>query len=225
MKFPDEKRRWRSLPWRSIAVVIVALVLLNVLYGQIDIDDLHKFAAGLNGPLVFLGILVLPLLGFPVSVLHVFAGVRWGAQLGISLVVLSILLQLLASYALVRLFRPLFAARLEPLRQRIPEGAHGPVALFTMLVPGVPYFAKNYVLPLIGMPLRVYLLWCFPMHSLRSMVPIVFGDLSNNLTPTRIVALCLYGTAIALACAWAFRRLRAQLEGRPPAAGDPTRSA
>ncbi|MFT3869191.1 MAG: hypothetical protein QM715_12100 [Nibricoccus sp.] len=203
---------------------VVVIVALQFAYSRIDLSALRAATLEMNGAFVFLALVILPLLGFPVSVLHVFAGVRWGGVVGTSLVTASILLQLLASYGLVHLFRPLFAARLEPLRRRIPEGAHGPVSLFTMLVPGVPYFAKNYVLPLIGVPLPTYLLWCFPLHALRATVPVIFGDQADHLTPTRIVLFCLYGTVIVLSCGWAFRRLQSQLADPPQAAGDPTQN-
>jgi uncharacterized membrane protein YdjX (TVP38/TMEM64 family) len=224
MELPEARPQRNSPPWRLIAGAVVALVLINVLYGQIDLREMRAVAERLNGGLMFLALVILPLLGFPVSVLHVLAGIRWGAPLGVSLVIASILLQLLASYGLVQVFRSRFARRLEPLRQRIPEGAHGPVTLFTMLLPGVPYFAKNYVLPLIGVPLRTYLLWCFPVHSLRAAVAVIFGDQTDQLTPTRIVIFCAYGAVIGLTCAWAFRRLRAQLAGQPRVASDPTQN-
>lgn len=224
VKTPENTSRSIPRPWRTIVGAVVVIVALNLVYSRVDLNALRVATLELNGGLVFLALVVLPLLGFPVSVLHVLAGVRWGGAVGTSLVTASILLQLLASYGLVHVFRPLFAARLEPLRRRIPEGAHGPVSLFTMLVPGVPYFAKNYVLPLVGVPLPTYLLWCFPLHALRATVPVVFGDQSDHLTPVRIVLFCLYGTVIMLSCGWAYRRLRSQLAGPPQAASDPTQS-
>jgi uncharacterized membrane protein YdjX (TVP38/TMEM64 family) len=224
VKPPENTLRSIVRPWRLVAVAIIVIVVINLAYGQIDLNALRRAAMELNGGLVFLALVLLPLIGFPVSVLHVFAGVRWGGVVGVSLVTISILLQLLASYGLVHLFRPLFARRLEPLRRRIPEGAHGPVSLFAMLIPGVPYFAKNYVLPLIGVPLPTYLLWCFPLHALRATVPVIFGDQTDHLTPLRIVFFCLYGTVIMLACAWAYRRLRSQLLDPSQAADDPTQN-
>jgi uncharacterized membrane protein YdjX (TVP38/TMEM64 family) len=198
---------------------------MHFLYGQISVSELAALAERLNGWLVFAGVLVLPLVGFPVSVLHLLAGMRWGIPEGMALVTASIFLQLLASHGVVQMARPLFARRLGNVRRRIPHGAHGPVSLFTMLLPGVPYFAKNYVLPLIGVPLRTYMAWCFPLHSLRATVPVIFGDQADELTPLRVVLYGVYGAAILLACAWVFRRLRGQIGDRPPEVNDPTRSA
>jgi uncharacterized membrane protein YdjX (TVP38/TMEM64 family) len=191
-----------------VAIGLLILAAILFLYSRVDIDRVHQWTEALDSWLVFLLIVVLPLVGFPVSVVHMLAGIRWGTAVGLQLVVISIALQLLASFALVHLFRPVFEKRLEKVRRKIPAGAHGPVCLFTMLLPGVPYFAKNYVLPLVGVPLRTYLLWCFPLHALRSSVGVMFGDASDELTPQRIAFFVVYGLTIAAACTWAFRRIR-----------------
>jgi uncharacterized membrane protein YdjX (TVP38/TMEM64 family) len=201
-------------------LVVVALVGITLLYGLIDVKEVHRRAEDFNGFTVFALITILPLLGFPVTVTHAVAGMRFGVGLGLVIVAGSILLQMLASFALVKAVPKLFAKRLKHLRERLPRGAHGPVTLFTILLPGVPYFAKNYVLPLIGVPLRTYLLWGLPVHIVKSAIGILFGDMSDDLSPLRITGFVLY-TIISLgACAWAFRRLQVQLKAQRPKAGD-----
>lgn len=225
MNFSIKKVQWSSLPWLKISIGLVLLVGIALLYQRIDVDQVHAYAQKQNSGLVFALITLLPLVGFPVTVLHVVAGMRWGPQLALPLVALSIALQLLASYALVRMFRPLFQKRLADLRERIPKGAHGPVCLFTALLPGVPYFAKNYVLPLIGVPLRTYLIWCLPLHIARSSIAVIFGHESDQLTPGRIAFFVVYFVFISLSCAWVFRRMKAEVGGPSPAASGQTRSA
>jgi uncharacterized membrane protein YdjX (TVP38/TMEM64 family) len=199
------------LPWRSVVVAVVVCVAAALLSRKIDVDTVHEYAARLNGGVAFLLLTLLPLGGFPVTPLHVAVGIRFGVKLGLLLVTASVLLQLLASYALVHLFRDKFARRLEAVRQRIPRTAHSSMCLFTMLLPGVPYFAKNYVLPVLGVPLRTYLLICLPIHVARSSVAIIFGDESDELTPGRIAALVAYFAATLLVSWWMFRRLRSQM--------------
>lgn len=199
------------MPWRLIVVAAIVCIGLGVLSHYVTIDMVHEQADRLNGFVAFLLLTLLPLVGFPVSVLHVAAGIRFGTGLGLALVTLSILLQLLASYVLVHSFRRKFSKRLEPVKERIPRGAHGAMSLFTMLVPGVPYFAKNYVLPVLGVPLSTYLAICWPIHAVRSSVAIFLGDKSDELTPTRIAALSVYFLTMVFASWWMFRRLRAQM--------------
>jgi uncharacterized membrane protein YdjX (TVP38/TMEM64 family) len=202
--------------------VLAGLVALSLLYRRIDIDRLHELARDLNGTVVFLALTLLPLAGFPVSVMHAVAGVRFGFALALPLVALSILLQLLLSYALVRAAPGFFARRLEPLRKRLPRAAHWPLTLFTLLLPGAPFFAQNYVLPLVGVPLRIFLAVALPLHLVRSVVGVTFGELSDQLTPWSVAGFAAYGLSVTLACGFAFRRLRDRLRDPPRAAGGPT---
>jgi uncharacterized membrane protein YdjX (TVP38/TMEM64 family) len=201
-------------------VGVLVCVAFGVAYQFIDMDEVRDYAGRVNGAVAFALLVVLPLVGFPVSVLHMAAGIRFGIGWGLVLVAASIVLQLLLSYALVHLWRKRFARWLEPVRKRIPEAAHGTMCLFTMLLPGVPYFAKNYVLPLLGVPLRTYLVWCIPTHVVRSVVGVAFGDQSGHLTPTRIAVFVLYGLSVAGASWWMWRRLQSQFADRRTAAGD-----
>jgi uncharacterized membrane protein YdjX (TVP38/TMEM64 family) len=216
---PKTSPRSSAIPWRAIIIGVLVCVAAALLYRKFDIDTVHEYASGLNGVVVFLLLTVLPLFGFPVTVLHVVVGMRFGIPLGLTLAAISITLQLLASYLLVHFFREKFARRLEPVRQRIPKTAHGSMCLFTMLLPGVPYFAKNYVLPLLGVPFRTYLLVCLPIHIIRSSIAIIFGEMSDDLTPTRITCLVLYFAATFSVSWWMFRRMRAQVKKTPARSG------
>ncbi len=220
-RFQEWRQRIRPTHVLLGVACLAALVGLYWLYGLINIDALHAEAARLDGGWVFVAITLLPLAGFPVSVLHVIAGVRFGAGMGLLLVGISIAIQLVASHALVRLAPDFFARRVEPLRRRLPQAAHRPLTQFTMLLPGAPYFAQNYVLPLMGVPLGTYLIWGFLIHLVRSISGIIFGDVSDDLTLPRLGGFLLYGIAITVTCAWSFRNLRRQLQDRPQGEGDP----
>lgn len=217
-------RRLKVTPrqWRLAAFLVIVLLLLSWLYQQIDVAALHDRAAKVSGPMVFILMTVLPLLGFPVSVLHAVAGVRFGLGWGFVLVAISILLQLLAAHRIVGLAPHFFARRLNALRRRLPDAAHQPLTIFTMLLPGAPYSAQLYVLPLVGVPLKVYLAWSLPINVARSIVGIAFGEFSDRLTPLTVSLFLLYGVTIMVLSAWSFQRLRKQIAaGRPPVEGDP----
>ena len=208
--------------YRSARFWLTAIAVLGgiaLLYHQVDLDRVREIALRLNGGVAFLLLTVLPLVGFPVSVLHVAAGVRFGVPLGLGLVWLSILLQLLATYGLVHWKRRFFARRFKSLRDKIPPGAQVPVTVFTLLIPGAPFFAQNYTLALIGVPLRLYLSICLPMHAARSSIAVILGGASQHLTPGRVVLLLLYVAAILGASWWAYRRIRSTLGDRPAGAG------
>ncbi len=212
-----------DLPWGKIAIgALVAGALAALLYRQLDIEAVHAAAARLPAGAAFALLVVLPLAGFPASLLHVAAGIRFGAAAGLALVSLSILLQLLASHALVSRWRARFERLrwLRRVRERIPDGAHASVCLFTVLLPGAPYAAINYTLPLLGVPLRTFLLCAWPLHTLRSTVTVLLGDQSAHLTALRLAVLIGYALLILAASWWTYRRLQAQFAVPPPAAGD-----
>lgn len=201
------------------AAIFAAIGGLFAYYG--DIDAVHAAADRLNPVVAFALLVFLPLVGFPASILHVVAGIRFGGKLGMLLVSISILLQLLASYAIVRIWRErLDRSRwLKQVRARLPEGTHSSICILAVLLPGAPYAAINTVLPLIGVPLRTYLLCCWPIHTLRSTITVTLGDQSDRLTPSRLAVLAVYALAIFAASWWTYRRMKAQLEGQPSVAG------
>jgi uncharacterized membrane protein YdjX (TVP38/TMEM64 family) len=176
-----------------------------------ELEAVHEYAARLNGGVAFALLVVLPLLGFPASVLHVAAGVRFGAPLGLALVSLSIVIQLFASYGFVRLWRHHFSARLAHWRSRVPRGAHGSICVVTVLLPGAPFSVVNYILPLIGVPLRTYVLCCWPLHTLRATVTVLLGGETGHFTTTRVLVLMGYALLLLVASGWTYRRLRRQL--------------
>jgi uncharacterized membrane protein YdjX (TVP38/TMEM64 family) len=139
-----------------------------------------------------------------------------------ALVSTSILLQLIASHAIVRIWRQRFehARWVQKIRERIPEGAHASVSIFTVLLPGMPFAAVNYVLPLVGVPLRTFLICAWPLHTLRSTVTVIFGDQSDQLTAARLTVLMVYALMILGASWWTYRRLQSKFEGPPPVASD-----
>lgn len=222
----NKARRKRGLPpvpWKRLIPFVVGFALIIGLFSYFgDIDAVHAAADRLNPFAAFALLAILPLFGFPASILHIVAGIRFGGKLGLLLVSLSILLQLFASYAIVKLWRDRLdrSKWLRQVRERLPEGTHSSICVFTVLLPGAPYSAINYVLPLIGVPLRTFILCCWPLHTLRSTITVFFGDQSDRLSPARLAVLVVYALSIFAVSWWMYRRVRSQLEGPPSAAGD-----
>lgn len=212
-------RRMKSSRLALIALLLAGAGIFLWFRGSQTLEALHAWAGGIDGGLLFAALTALPLLGFPVSVLHAATGAKFGLPLGLLLVGVSIVLQLAASYAIVRLAPEFFARRFDWLRRRLPPATHRSLTLFTMLLPGAPYFAQNYVLAVTGVPFGIFFTYSFPIHFGRSVVGVIFGEWSGDMTPARVALLVLYATTVTIACALAFRRLRAQLRSQRPAAG------
>jgi uncharacterized membrane protein YdjX (TVP38/TMEM64 family) len=205
-----------------VTVLLAVGLVAGLLNRQIDPAAIHERAAQVDGITAFALLTLLPLVGFPASILHVAAGIRFGSALGLMLVSASVVLQLLASYTLVHLFRRWFdrVEWIHRVRDRIPRGAHASLCVFAVMLPGAPYAAINYSLPLIGVPLRTYLLCCWPLHSLRATITVFLGGQSDHLTGGRLAVLGAYGILILGASWWTFLRLRSQLGDPRAAAGD-----
>jgi uncharacterized membrane protein YdjX (TVP38/TMEM64 family) len=220
--------RGHALAPRHLVTAAIVLVFLGVLFwfrGQLDLKTLHDHANEFSTGWVLAALTILPLLGFPVSVMHAVTGAKFGLPLGMTFVGVSIAVQLVASYGLVRLAPEFFAKRLAWLRRRLPPATHRPLTLFTLLLPGAPYFAQNYVLAVMGVPFRIFFCYAFPINFGRSLVGVIFGEWSGNMTPARIAVFVVYTAALMLFCGLAFRRLRAQLRSRRPGESDLTQSA
>ncbi len=211
--------RW-SRPW--VRVLLAALLVGGLwwwLRDHVDVHTVHEQAQRLNAGVGTALLFVLPLLGFPASLLHVAVGMRFGVGLGLLLVGLSIGFQIAVSYAVVMRWRRPFERRFGSLRRRIPSGAHRSIAILAVLMPGAPYAGINYALPLAGVPLRTLLLYCWPLHLLRSTITVAFGDQSDQLTPARLAGFAGYAVVLIAGSWMVYRRLRHQL-GDPPAAED-----
>lgn len=208
-------QRW----WKVLTVVALIAGAWALAARGVDIHTVHDKAGELNGGVAFGLLVLLPLGGVPIGVLHFAMGVRFGIFWGLALTGLSIPLQLMAFYGLVRWQKNFFRNKFKALRGRVPADAHQEATIFTLLIPGAPYFAQNYALALMGVPFRTCLRWAFPLHFLRATMTVILGDQSDHLTPGRIAGLVLYGMALLGASWWSYRRLQARLTGRPRAAG------
>src|SRR5688572_16691838 len=212
---------------RRIAAAIaiaIALVAFIVFREQLNLKNLHAHALEMNAAMVLLCLFALPLLGFPVSVMHAVAGAKFGLPWGMTFVGLSIVFQLFASYGIVRLAPHFFAERFAWLRKKLPPATHRSLVLFTVLLPGAPYFAQNYALAITRVPFWLFFKFALPIAFIRSITGVIFGEWSGDMTPGRIAFFVAYTATIMLICGLAFRRLRARLQNPPRGGNGRTRS-
>ncbi|RYD17504.1 MAG: DedA family protein [Verrucomicrobiaceae bacterium] len=143
------------------------------------------------------GFLVLPMVGFPISVLLVIAGMRFGFWWGMSLAAVGIFLHNAAAYWLVHgKLRERFRGMLERRGYKLPELTKANQVWFTVLfasVHGPPYAAKIYLLALTEVSFRVYLLVGAPVYILFCVIPIGAGSSALAVNPW-----WLYGALAAM---------------------------
>lgn len=202
---------WRGI-WqrhrKPIIIGVLAAVGLALAWGRVDVEMLQDWTADLPGWAVIAGLILLPLVGCPVSPLIVLVSMRFGLAGGFAATAAAIVAQHTLAWALVRIAPAFFAQRLSGIRQRIPDGAHAEITVFTALLPGAPYWSQLYVLPLIGVPWFKLMLVASPVHMVRSVSGIVFGQVMTHLTIGWMIVLGVYIAALISCCLWAGRRLR-----------------
>lgn len=202
----------------GVLAFIAFLVALNL----IGLERVKEAADALPGAAAFALLVLLPLAGFPVSVLHVAAGLRFGTIPGYGWVALSIALQLLASYPLGKWLAARKPHWVEPVARQVPSGRNHLKCIFVMLLPGAPYWLKNYSLPALGVPFLTYYLWCLPFHLGHSVVGVVLGGENRELGWGGSLLLLMYIGAMTLGAALAWRGMRRQARAQPKGEDDPT---
>ena len=163
---------------------MVALALGALVWWLIAIDydwqSIPRAMSRLNTGAVLALTITLPLFGFPISMVYLLIGARFGPVVGLAVVTGVTALHLIGTHWIARSFlREPLKRFLERRNHRVPEVPHGEnaaVALMVMLAPAIPYFIRNYVLALSGIPLRIYFGIALPIHVLRSYVALFLGD-------------------------------------------------
>ena len=74
------------------SLCLAGFVVLSIFWGRLDPDTLHARAQALPAWAVIAAISLLPLVGLPVSLLHLVAGVRFGFWAGMLVVALTTVL-------------------------------------------------------------------------------------------------------------------------------------
>ena len=149
--------------WSGLLVGAVFLGLLAYVIMTYDPSTwLNDFLNRSTNPLVFAALMaVLPIFGIPVSIFLVLVGMIFGITTGILVTGGLMLFHLVATWFLVHsLFRPLVLKMLNRTQvtpPRLPQKGKKRLALIFMLIPGLPYAVKNYLLALSGLPFPHYM--------------------------------------------------------------------
>ncbi|HWA88076.1 MAG TPA: hypothetical protein VG710_17740 [Opitutus sp.] len=187
---------------RSFGFGVAALVLLAAavyLIGRkVDSVAVTQVIAGLDARLVIALMAILPLFGFPISVVYLVAGAKFGPVVGGVVIAGATAVHLAGSNWIGRgvLRGPIerLLARRKHHLPHVPAGANAATAALAVLVPGLPYFSRNYRLALTDVPLRVYFAVSLPLYVAHAYLTILLGDAGAN--PDRTTLLLLSGAYV-----------------------------
>jgi hypothetical protein len=204
------------------AVVVLAIGVPAILWG----DAWQAWIESLPEAPFLTALAVLPVVGFPISVLHVATGARFGLATGLLAVAATTAVHLAGAW--------LFAHRLErPVRwclrrlgwrrlQPVPVGAAWPFTVWIAVLPGVSYAVKNVVPPLGGVPGPVFFGTAFPLHVARSCVGLALGRMAVEPSWPFAAAVVVYLAALLWLTRWLLRRFRtAAAHGATPSRPKP----
>jgi uncharacterized membrane protein YdjX (TVP38/TMEM64 family) len=231
---PRAAKRGRSLlklsrrQWLTVAGLIVFAAAITCVFAFTELDFATvrdatlRSIEGLNPILLFLLMATLPVAGFSVGLMYLVAGARFGPLVGGAGAPPATAIHLLATHWISRSFlrAPLerFFARRKHRLPEIPPGEEASISVMAALVPGPPYFARNYLLALSGIPLRVYFWICLPIYVARSYITIFLGDLTGDPNGrTLFILIAVYAVKVAI-CAYLIARFRRRHKSRVAAA-------
>lgn len=202
-------KRW----WPGIALVLAAAAIVVVyVRSDFELEQITQWIAGFNPVIVFLLMATLPVAGFSVAVIYLVAGIKFGPVLGGVAVAGATAVHLLVTHWICQtvLRGPLqrMLKRRNHSLPHVPEGENASVAAMAALVPGLPYFARNYLLALTDVPLRVYFWVCLPIYVARSYIVILLGDLGTDVNRHDMIILgVVYALKLSI-CAYLLWRIR-----------------
>ncbi len=207
-------------PWKIIfAGLLVAAVVAALLLSDFKWQRVPELLENVNRPIALLVMATLPIIGFPISAVYLAAGALFGPWVGGAVVTGVTFVHVLATHGLARtVLRHPIQRWHEKWRERlpeVPEGESATLAAMIVIVPGLPYLARNWLLVFSSVPLRYLMGVAVPLYVARSYVTIFLGDLG---TDPSWPALAILGTIFAAKLAVsALLFLRLKHRARPAA--------
>ncbi len=143
----------------TASIILIAGLLAAGIYLAVSPEYFRQTLSLMDqnmSPALFIALMViLPVVGFPISVFLIMGGIKFGIFYAALLWMLILPVHALISYYLaVRLRVPLknFFYKMGYPIPKLPEKGVGPFIFLFLAIPGIPYAGKNYALPLAGVP-------------------------------------------------------------------------
>lgn len=203
----------RKLTLRVVVLAVaIAALFIALHYAEFEWSDVPGWLENVNRPLALAMMALLPIFGFPISAVYLAVGAIFGPAWG-GLVVAGITLvhvgatQVLARTVLkerIRRWREGWSRRL-PV---ISEGDNISMVAMIVIVPGLPYLARNCLLAVSDVPLRYLFGVGVPLYIARSYTTLFLGNVGNNPSAK---SLWIIGSVFAVKLAISallFKRLR-----------------
>lgn len=214
---PKNPRTWWLLAGAVAAIALA--ILLIVAFTDLDWHSVQRGMERLNvamerlRPVAVIPLMaLLPIVGFPIAIVYLVAGARFGPGVGGLVVAAVTAVHLVGSHFIARsvLRAPLerWIAKRHQHLPEVPEDEQLMVCVIGALVPGLPYVVRNYLLALAGIRLKIFFWVCLPIYVARSYVTILLGNLSNDPSGSGLILLISVDVLKVAICACVIWRLR-----------------
>jgi len=130
---------------------------------------------------IFFGLMAfLPLFPIPVSPFYLITGTIYGVGFSLAASAAAIFVNLsLAHYLATSFLRPLINKIVSKYSYTVPQvypTEYIKLSIVLRITPGIPYFLKNYLNSLAGVPFKPYILIAWPLEMLWALAFIVLGE-------------------------------------------------
>jgi len=201
----------------SVVIILAAIMLTSILLlfepgsWQQVVADPHS-----NRMLFILLMAVLPVFGVSIIIFLVFIGLKFGTPGGILISGLIMFFHMLIAYSISHSFlRPQvdrFIDQHHWARPRLPPGKRQLYAFLFVVIPGLPYAVKNYLLALTGLSFLHYLVICWSAQMMLAVPFIVLGEAVK----ARHLGALVVVTLMLVSGFWAVRWLRREFFSSSP---------
>lgn len=202
----------------ALTVVVAASVLIWAFHDDLDAKRWIDYGNTLPIPVLLAAFLVLPVLGAPISVFLILAGMRFGVVNGMFVSTLCIFFHNAVAYKITHsTFRRPLLRWLERRGRKIPPIKKERQALYTGIfaaVHGPPYVLKIYLLALADIPFRIYLWVGATVYSVFALLPVAAGATATRIEPAWLVALVVGVGVLTCGIQWLARRIEARVAER-----------
>jgi uncharacterized membrane protein YdjX (TVP38/TMEM64 family) len=204
---PELRRRQITIIATGIGIAVLFAVLTHFGGG----DRWKETMQSVSPVILLASFAVLPLTGFPVTLLLLAVGARLGFWPGLAATAAATIFHLLVSYPLAGFVRRPVTAMLSKAGWSLPQldrRAAWPFSTWLALAPGLSYTLKNYTPALAGVPFAIYFLTYYPIHMATSVLGLLLGGASTNFSWPMAAGIAVYAVVMGILTKMLADRLR-----------------
>ena len=216
-----EKKQKRTF---TIVVAVLIVAAFGTALRFAPLDEWKAWIQALPPLALFLAFALLPLTGFPVTLVLVATGMRFGFWLGLGATAVAIAVHLTLSFHLASFVRRPVNILLKRAGWEIPKldrRSAWPFSTWLALAPGLSYALKNYSPSLAGVPFGIFVATYYPAHLATGVIGLLLGGVAMNFSWPVAAGIVAYVVAMGFLTRILARRFRELAHSAPPPAVEP----